>query len=75
MNEKITTPINGPLDLTSDIIAYENGELDEPQVVEFFQNLINTGIAWQLQGSYGRTAADLLKCGLCVLPQRKEGAR
>lgn len=55
-----------PLDLTSDIIAFECGELDEEQTINLFQNLINTGLAWQLQGSYGRTAAALIEAGHCT---------
>lgn len=47
------------------IIAYENGELDEQEVVELFQSLIDSGMAWQLQGHYGRTAAALIDDGLC----------
>lgn len=55
-----------PLDLTSDIIAFECGELDEEQTINLFQNLINTGLAWQMQGSYGRTAAALIEAGHCT---------
>ena len=55
----------GPLSLTSDIIAYEQGELGEDAVVALFQQLINTGLAWQLQGHYGRTAAAMLESGMC----------
>lgn len=47
------------------IIAYENGEMDEEQVIEFFQGLIDSGLAWSLQGSYGRTAAYLIDSGRC----------
>jgi hypothetical protein len=50
-------------DVTSNIIAFEDGELDEEQVVELFQHLVDSGLAWQLQGFYGRTAADLIKRG------------
>jgi hypothetical protein len=46
------------------ILAYENGELDEAGVIELFQNLVNTGLAWSLQGSYGRTAKELIEAGL-----------
>ena len=53
------------LDLVDSIIAYESGELDEEEVVELFQSLIDNGRAWTLQGSYGRTAQDLIEHGLC----------
>ncbi|HEX6685543.1 MAG TPA: hypothetical protein VF062_22400 [Candidatus Limnocylindrales bacterium] len=45
------------------IIAYENGELDEGEFVAFFADLVRTGLAWTLQGSYGRTARDLIEAG------------
>lgn len=47
------------------IDEYESGVLEEEQVVEGFQYLIDTGVAWALQGSYGRTAASLIEAGLC----------
>jgi hypothetical protein len=47
------------------IIAYEQGELDEDETVSLFQELIDSGLAWQLQGHYGRTAARLIDAGLC----------
>lgn len=50
------------------IIAYEQGELDEDEVIDLFQDLVNTGLAWQLQGHYGRTAARLYEAGLINLP-------
>jgi len=49
------------------ILAYENGELDEAGVIELFQNLVNTGLAWSLQGSYGRTAKALIEAGLVTV--------
>ncbi len=52
-------------DLTSQIIAYEEGELEEQEMIELFQTLINNGMAWTLQGHYGRTATQLIEAGLC----------
>ena len=46
-----------------EISRYELGELDEDEVVTLFQHLIDTGIVWHLQGSYGRTATALIESG------------
>jgi hypothetical protein len=48
------------------IMDYEAGELDQEQTVELFQELIDSGLAWSLQGSYGRTATALINAGLCT---------
>lgn len=45
------------------IIAFENGELDDDGVVELFAGLIRSGLVWSLQGRYGRTANDLIVNG------------
>lgn len=47
------------------IMAFENGELDQDQVVQLIQHGIDHGWAWSLQGLYGRTARDLINAGLC----------
>ena len=52
------------------MMAFENGELDEEQTVALFQQLVDSGMAWQLQGSYGRTAHNLIQKGLVRLPGR-----
>lgn len=52
------------LDLTDRIIAYEQGELEGEEIIDLFQQLVDTGLAWQLQGSYGRTAARMIEAGL-----------
>ena len=57
---------DGPaFDLVGSIIAFEEGELGKDDVVELFQHLIDTGMAWSLQGTYGRTAQALIEAGLC----------
>lgn len=50
-------------DVTGQIIAYENGELEQAEVFELFQHLVDTGLAWKLQGHYGRTAQALKEEG------------
>ena len=47
------------------IVKYESGEMSVEEVVDFFQELINSGLCWQLQGHYGRTARHLIEEGLC----------
>jgi len=49
----------------SQVIKYENGEMSEQEVIAFFQKLIDTGLAWKLQGHYGRTAKSLIESGDC----------
>ncbi len=56
------------LEFTGQIIAFENDELSEDEVVELFQGLVNSGLAWQLQGSYGSTAVSLIEAGLVTRP-------
>jgi len=52
------------MDLTMDIIGYEQGELNEQQEKELFAQLIKNGMAWTLQGHYGRTAMAYIDAGL-----------
>ena len=47
------------------IIKYESDEMDQEETISFFQELIDTGHAWRLQGHYGRTALRLIEYGLC----------
>jgi hypothetical protein len=37
----------------------------EEQVLEAWQYLIDSGLAWSLQGWFGRTAVDLIEEGRC----------
>ena len=40
----------------------------EEQVIEAWQFLIDTGLAFKLQGSFGRTASRLIGEGICEEP-------
>ena len=57
-----------PMDNLDQIIAYEQGDLGEEETIKLFQNLVDTGMAWSLQGHYGRTAKALIEAGLVTLP-------
>jgi len=50
------------------IARYELGEMTEDETIEFFQDLVDTGLAWKLQGSYGRTAKALISYGWVSTP-------
>ena len=54
------------MDLANKIIAYECGEMSLTDTVIFFQELINDGSIWTLQGSYGRMANNLIENGYCT---------
>ena len=50
------------------IMDYENGDMSNVEVLDFFQHLVNTGIINHLQGSYQRTASYLLESGMIDHP-------
>lgn len=37
----------------------------EAQMIEAWQHLIDTGLCWNLQGWFGRTAQNLINLGIC----------
>jgi len=47
------------------MIAEGVQEADQETVIEAWQTLIDTGLAWQLQGFFGRTAQNLIDAGIC----------
>ena len=59
-----TLNADGKFDLTTRIIEFETGEATQEQVIELFQYLVDSGLAWSLQGSYGRIAQALLEEGI-----------
>jgi len=48
---------------TATMIAEGVEEADHDQMVEAWQTLHDTGVAYQLQGWFGRTAQDLIAQG------------
>ncbi len=64
--DESVVPEEKPFDTVSFVMAFEDGSLPEDEVVAGFQHLIDNGTVWQLQGTYGRTAANLIRQGLCT---------
>lgn len=60
-----------PFDTLGFIVQLEQGDCSDEDIVHGMQHLLDNGMAWQLQGSYGRMASDLIAMGHCH-PARKE---
>lgn len=46
-----------------ELVSWESNELSHEQELDLFQRLVNSGLAWQLQGTYGRYARYLIDTG------------
>ena len=55
-----------PFDVVGAIMEYEGGAISKKRALELFQHLVDTGMAWTLQGHYGRTAKALLDAGRII---------
>lgn len=49
--------------LVDSIMRYEDGSMDETEAVQFFSDLIQSGMIEHLQGSYQRGAEALKRIG------------
>ena len=54
------------------MIRYEETGLNEADTILLFQYLVDTGMAWRLQGFYGRQAMALIEMGLVTRPEAEE---
>ena len=52
------------MDMVDKIMAWESGNLGTQETVEFFSELIKNGMAWKLQGCYGRAAMRMIEAGV-----------
>ena len=59
----------------SKIMAYESGQMPDDEVVGFFQELVDSGVAWTLSGHYGRTATALIEQGLVTGQNPRQSQR
>ena len=59
-------------DLVSKISEYEEGLLEDEEIINLFQTLVDTGMAWNLQGHYGRMASAMLEDGVINMDNRNK---
>lgn len=63
---------------TFDAVGIAEGWIEadsEEQVIEAWQLLIDTGLAWKLQGWFGRTASTLIGQGICREPHERNSTQ
>lgn len=58
------------------IMIAEGGQPSTEELyVEAWQQLIDTGMCWQLQGWFGRSAQRLIDSGVCKAPAERKDER
>lgn len=55
------------MDLMQRVIEYETEEHSLEWIVQLFADLVATGLAWQLQGRYGREARAMIDEGVITV--------
>ena len=63
--------VTDKIGIAGQIIAFENGELENEEVYALFQFLMDSGMIHSLQGSYQRMAEELLLAGKIEMPSHK----
>lgn len=51
------------LELVEKLLHYESGQMPPGEQRALFQELVDSGLAWRLQGHYGRAAARMIQAG------------
>jgi hypothetical protein len=51
-------------DAVSAVEGFGGYEHSEEELLSAWQHLVDTGVVWQLQGRFGRTAVSLIEAGL-----------
>ena len=46
------------------IDQFENDQLSKQEIIALFQQLVDTGLAWKLQGFYAQYARQLIERGV-----------
>jgi hypothetical protein len=52
------------------IIKFEQGDMNDEEIMDLFQELIDEGKSWG--GRYGRLANELIKRGICRVKEDKD---
>jgi len=64
-----SVPEKKPFSAINLMMEWEDGTLDKEGTIELFQYLVDSGMAWSLQGMYGRAAVQLIEAGLVTRPE------
>jgi hypothetical protein len=60
---EVEQPTEERVDIVGGLMALDEGDLDEAETIRLFQHLVDTGLAWRLEGRYGRMAEALIEDG------------
>jgi hypothetical protein len=62
-----------PFTACSIVENFFDEDYEREDIIAAWQYLIDTGLCWELQGSYGRQAAELIRAGVCEAKRVKTG--